>query len=129
MRHVPLSYLIPCTHVHLCIVISLQVWEKLTRYFEIEPKVSCCNKELADQVLAADFTQSCHRCACMSTCKQCLELDSCSKPGELLREQLLALPAAACCVQWVTNRPGHYHALNEDLIAACDENTIGEQPA
>ncbi|WIA28305.1 hypothetical protein OEZ86_010856 [Tetradesmus obliquus] len=40
------------------------VWEKLTRYFEIEPK-------------------------------------------------------------WVTNRPGHYHALNEDLIAACDENTIG----
>lgn len=29
-------------------------------------------------------------------------------------------------LQWVPNRPGHYHALNEDLIAACDENTIGE---
>lgn len=27
--------------------------------------------------------------------------------------------------RWVANRPGSYVASNEDLIAACDENTIG----
>jgi hypothetical protein len=27
--------------------------------------------------------------------------------------------------RWVANRPGVYVAANEDLIAACDENTIG----
>jgi glutamate decarboxylase len=27
--------------------------------------------------------------------------------------------------RWVDNRPGHYMASTEDLIAACDENTIG----
>eukprot|EP00775_Hariotina_reticulata_P007642 gene7642-7844_t len=27
--------------------------------------------------------------------------------------------------KWVANRPGEYIARNEDLVAACDENTIG----
>lgn len=27
--------------------------------------------------------------------------------------------------KWVANRPGHYTASTDDLIAACDENTIG----
>lgn len=27
--------------------------------------------------------------------------------------------------RWVHNRPGEYVANNEDLVAACDENTIG----
>jgi glutamate/tyrosine decarboxylase-like PLP-dependent enzyme len=27
--------------------------------------------------------------------------------------------------RWVANRPGAYTAATEDLIAACDENTIG----
>jgi hypothetical protein len=44
---------------------AVQVWEKLTNYFEVEPR-------------------------------------------------------------WVDNRPGHYMASTEDLIAACDENTIGQ---
>jgi glutamate/tyrosine decarboxylase-like PLP-dependent enzyme len=28
--------------------------------------------------------------------------------------------------RWVANRPGNYMASTEDLVAACDENTIGE---
>jgi glutamate/tyrosine decarboxylase-like PLP-dependent enzyme len=28
--------------------------------------------------------------------------------------------------RWVANRPGNYMASTEDLVAACDENTIGK---
>jgi glutamate/tyrosine decarboxylase-like PLP-dependent enzyme len=27
--------------------------------------------------------------------------------------------------RWVANRPGNFIAANEDLVDACDENTIG----
>jgi hypothetical protein len=93
------------------------VWEKLTNYCEIEPKwvpnrCAWCASALAGRQLSAPCTRA---RACQprsSRWPHTCDVGAARQPCLVLLRPLL-------------NRKGQYMASTQDLIAACDENTIG----